>query len=80
MSARRISKWTLFWLLWIGLFFGIEIPALRNKVVGDTFSEHVWRWAAVKSQTAAFKRLRRLALLVFVTWLSVHFLTGGRWV
>ena len=35
-----MSKWTLGWILWIALFFALEIPAIYNKEPDDTLSEH----------------------------------------
>ena len=70
--------WTVLWLLWIAAFFAIEVPALRNKTPGDTLSEHVWKWFAVKdANRKGLTRLRRWGLLAFLAWLSFHFLSGG---
>jgi hypothetical protein len=66
--------YTTAWLLWIGMFFVIEIPALANKRQGDTLSEHVVRWGAVKGKPSGWL-LRRLVLLLFLIWQPVHFLT-----
>lgn len=44
MTRERPSGWTIAWLLWLGAFVAIEIPAaIWSK--GGTLSEHVWwRW------------------------------------
>lgn len=71
-----MSGWTVAWALWISAFFAIEIPAIANKKPGDTLSEHVWSWFAIKGKPTGW-RARRLVLLAFLAWLSLHFLTGG---
>lgn len=68
--------YTIAWLLWILAFFVIEVPAILNKRLGDTLSEHVWRWFSVKSRSTGWK-IRRFSLLALLAWLSAHFLTGG---
>lgn len=68
--------WTVGWLVWIGMFFAIEVPAIRNKTVGDTLSEHVWKWFGIKDKPSGYK-WRRLSLVTFLAWLVIHFLTGG---
>jgi hypothetical protein len=74
-----MSGYTIAWLAWLGAFALIEGKALFNKTEGDTLSEHVWRWFAVKDKSRkGLVRARRFALLAFMSWLSIHFLTGGR--
>ena len=68
--------YTLLWVGWIVLFFVIEGAALLNERRGDTLSEHVWHWAGISGK-GRFVKLRRLALLILLCWLTVHFLTGG---
>lgn len=82
-----MTWYTVAWLLWLGAFFAIELPAIFNKQSGDTLSEHVWFWFAVdvdaererlcKRGNVWLWRLRRLALIILMAWLSLHFLTGG---
>lgn len=74
-----MDLYTVAWLSWLGIFVVIEGTALFNKRDGDTFSDHIWSWFAVKDKTAKFWQLRRTVLLVSVTWIAAHFLTGG-WV
>lgn len=77
-----MNPWTLSWVVWLAAFGVIEGLALLNKRPGDTLSEHVWHWFAVARSTPqpdGWTRLRRFALLAGVTWLGVHFVTGG-WV
>jgi hypothetical protein len=71
-----MSGWTVAWIVWIVLFFAIELPAVFNRCKGDTLSEHVWHWCAVREKSRGY-RLRRTALLVLLAWLVAHFLTGG---
>ena len=67
---------TILWGLWLVMFTVIEVPALLDDEKGDTFSEHIWNWFAVKGKPKWW-RLRRFALLSAVAWLALHFLTGG---
>lgn len=84
--AWGISTWT--WA-WLGVFAAgalIEGVALVNSTTGDTLSEHVWAWLGVRGERAGDRvtprwtlRVARLALLTFLMWITVHFVTGG-WV
>lgn len=58
------------------MFGAIEGAAIFNKKDGDTLSEHVWRWFSIREKGKGW-RSRRFALLAFLSWLSLHFLTGG---
>lgn len=69
-------EFTIAWIIWIGMFLAIEGQALLNDREGDTLSEHVWKWFAIKDKPRWYK-LRRFALLAFLAWLTTHFLTGG---
>jgi hypothetical protein len=74
-----VSGYTIAWLAWLAAFGVIEGSALVSKREGDTLSEHVWRWFAVKDKSRrGTVRARRFALLAFMAWLTAHFLTGGR--
>lgn len=77
-----MTGWDIAWLAWLAAFCGIEGVALFNKGKGDTLSEKVWRWFATgvgtTSKPSGGVRARRFALLGFMAWLTVHFLTGGR--
>lgn len=64
------------WMIWIGLFLVLESVAIVDKDPGDTFSEHVWKWFAIKGKGKGVK-IRRLILVLFLTWLVIHLLTGG---
>lgn len=70
---------TLLWILWIIAFFLLEVPAALNKTPGDTLSEHVWKWFAVRDRSGKY-RWRRILLLIILAWLVVHLLTGGSFV
>lgn len=77
-----MSSYTVAWLLWIAAFLVIEGAAILDRRRGDTLSEHVWKWFAVRvaaGKTAKARNFRRFALLAFLAWLVIHFLTGG-WV
>lgn len=75
-----LSTWG--WLLWIAAFLAMEIPELLNNATGDTLSEKVWSWFAIKNATSGKARVagqaRRFVLVAFLAWLCLHFLTGGR--
>ena len=71
-------NWTVGWLLWLAMFLAIEGAAIFNKEKGDTLSEHVWKWFAIRNKPSGY-RLRRFVFLAFWAWLSIHFFTGG-WV
>ncbi|ATI18704.1 hypothetical protein SEA_DAUDAU_3 [Streptomyces phage Daudau] len=77
-----MTVWSWLWVGWLAAFAAIEGKALFNKTEGDTLSEHVWKWFATKQgstgKPSGWVRLRRFGLLAFMAWLSVHFLTGGR--
>ena len=83
-----MSQWTIAWLVWLGAFVAIEGPALANKTPGDTLSEHVWKWFATrredlrndKGKASARVKIRRVVLVSFLAWLSLHFATGGEYV
>ena len=72
-----MNAWTIAWLVWLVAFCVIEGLALYNRTPGDTLSEHVWRWL-MPCRGARAWRIRRFALLSFMAWLSLHFLTEGR--
>lgn len=70
---------TIAWISWFTIFGIIEGIALFNKREGDTLSEHVWNWFAVKGEGSRLQWPRRIALWGFLSWLVIHFVTGG-WV
>lgn len=78
-----MDKFTVLWIAWLGAFAIIEGVALTNKQDGDTLSEHVWKWTGIgdiskpRPTMTAGIRARRFALLAFMAWLTLHFLTGG---
>ena len=72
-----MDKWTVLWIVWLALFLMIEIPAVLDKTPGNTFSEHLWKWASMKDKGTAW-RVRRLILLIVLIWLIAHLLTGGK--
>jgi hypothetical protein len=87
--VSAIFTWS--WLVWIGLFVAIEGLAFAMHGKGFTLSEHVWKWFSIPDANDRHNnairnpqpvtwliRLRRFALLAFLAWLSLHFLTGGR--
>jgi hypothetical protein len=80
-----MTVWTWGWILW-GLWFALEEGlALVKGGTPATLSGHIWKWFGIAGpgnpgQPAAptgWTQLRRFALLAALTWLVVHFLTGG---
>lgn len=71
------SKMTLLWIGWLLYFVIVEAVALRNSRRGDTLSEHVWMWFGVRKEQTGWSRFRRVVLIGFMVWLSLHFITGG---
>lgn len=73
-----MSPYTVAWIAWGLGFVAIESAALFDKDEGDTLSEHVRKWAGVKGGgSGAWAKVRRVGLLAFLAWLSVHLLTDG---
>lgn len=73
-----MDGYTIAWVSWLAAFGVIEGKALLSKREGDTLSEHVWKWFAVRDEHAKAGQVRRAVLVMFLAWLSAHFLTGGR--
>lgn len=74
-----MDGFTIAWLVVIGLGAALEAVAIFTKKKGDTLSEHMWRWFAVTDeQRKGLRGLRRTVLLLGMTWLTVHFVTGWR--
>lgn len=74
-----MSSWTVAWIAWIAAFAVIEGFALVNKKPGDTLSENVWRWFAVKGGSRPIWHWTgRLILLIAGIWLTGH-LAFGWW-
>ncbi|GAA0945983.1 hypothetical protein [Actinocorallia libanotica] len=78
----EFDVWDGIWLGWIGAFVVVEGVALKRGQPGDTLSEKVWKWFGIGTNGHHPKRttwvqIRRVALLGFMTWLTVHFMSGG---
>lgn len=67
--------YTVGWISIIIAFGVLEWFALRNERKGDTASEHVWKWFSIKHKGTGWK-LRRGALVLFMLWLTYHFVIG----
>jgi len=73
------ALFTAGWVAWIAWFAVLEGAALYRRRTGDTLSEHVWRWAAVKGpRSSARTWAGRLAVLAGGIWLTGH-LAFGIW-
>lgn len=65
----------IYWLMVIFLFFlPYEVYAAFSKKKGDTLSENVWDWFAIKRPWMKYGRLRRFILWAFLTGLVSHFI------
>jgi len=71
-----------YWALWLLLGFGlVEAAALLRKGEGDTLSEKVREWFATNRKPSGPAQMgRRVALVVALAWLVVHWLTNGSFV
>lgn len=79
-EGRHVQRaYTIAWLLWLAALAALETAALVDKRPGDTFSEHVIKWASMRGHGRMW-RLRRLALLVVLSYLAIHLLSGGAWI
>ena len=76
-----MTIWTWLWIIWLLAFIVIETITIIRKDRGDTLSEHVWKWFSLKGGKDKLKPWQaglRFAFLAFWAWLTIHFLTGGR--
>lgn len=65
----------VYWLIWlVVIFLPFELWAAFSKKKGDTFSENVWDWFAIRRLDAPLGFLRRFFLAAFLTGLGSHFL------
>lgn len=69
-------NYTTAWLVWIVMFFAIELPAAFNRKEGDTLSEHLWKWFSIKDKSKGW-RFRRMGLTFTLVWIFIHLITGG---
>ena len=69
-----VDGWTVAWLAWGVGFLMIEMPAVFNKRAGDTLSEHLRSWFALRGKPKGWLG-RRLVLAGFFAWLLVHLFT-----
>lgn len=76
--------WNLVWIGWLMYFLVAEGVALyreaKHKSTDATLSEHVWHWFAVKNPRGPkwWIHTRRIASVLFMAELTVHF-AAGRW-
>lgn len=95
MLAWALGSWEVFfWLLWISAFLIVEVRAVFNAKLGDTFSESWWRYLRIKTGTVVTKEGHtvayekpwpmwfsiplRIAIVAFGIWLIGH-LGFGLW-
>ncbi len=70
-----MTGWTFAWIIWILMFFAIEIPAIRNDTEGDTLSEHFAKWFRV--DTLQGKLAWSVVWAAFGIWMLLHILLYG---
>jgi hypothetical protein len=71
-------NYTIAWIIWGLYFVVVEADAILHNDAAGTLSDHIWKWFCVNDQKERFARLRRVVLLCFMAWLSVHFISGGK--
>ena len=71
-----MSIFTIGWITWFGFFAILEGIAMFRKEKGDTLSEHVWKWFAIKKE-GKLTKTRRLALAAGLLWVAVNLMSGG---
>lgn len=65
----------VYWIVWLAvIFLPYELYAAFSKKKGDTLSENVWDWFAVKNTEAKHGKLRRFILWAFLASLLSHFI------
>jgi hypothetical protein len=74
-----VTGFEIAWAAWAGAFLIVEGVALARKDKNDTLSEQVWRlFHTAKGQRKdGTTQARRAVLVMFLAWLTAHFLTGG---
>lgn len=78
-----MNWFTVGWILWLVWFVVEEGLAFATHGAYSTLSAHVWDWFSTKRNSnvsvnqSGWTRARHAALVMFLAWLSVHFVTGG---
>ena len=65
-----MTMWTLGWILWIAMFFAIEMPAVFNKEKDDTLSEHFQKWFRTRGTWGRFAWFGVFGF--FAAWFAWH--------
>jgi hypothetical protein len=74
VTAFALDAFFLAWVGW-GLIFGtMEWYGLRRSGKLDTLSEQIW--LGTRSKTLYWAIFWRVGIVVFLSWLTVHFLIG----
>lgn len=72
-----MDPYTIGWLAWGAFFCVLEGIAVATKNWDGTLSNHIRRWIGESSDKQSWSSyLRRGALLIFMGWLSGHFVFG----
>lgn len=65
-----MSKWSIGWIVWILMFFALELPAVFNAEADDTFTEHVTTYLPFEVAVVVYGAL--------AFWIPVHFVIWYR--
>lgn len=73
LADLALASW-VYWIVWVGLFLAWEIPAiLLEKKTGMLPLTRV-----VRDRLMVRSVFARLAVLLLIAWLAMHFLFPGR--
>lgn len=68
------------WLAWILMFFAIEGHALIHGYYLETLTAHLrWLFGMDGKEATGLKRFRRVLLIAFLGWFSLHLLLPPGW-
>lgn len=72
LLAWAAHNWhVLYWGGWIVAFLLVEIPAVCNAKLGDTFSETWWRWLRIGHGDRVMNRGELQVLKRFPLWVAI---------
>jgi hypothetical protein len=72
LIAYSLHNWqVLYWGLWITAFLAVELPAVFNGRLGDTFSETWWRWLHIRGGMRPTPDGRAIYVKPLPLWLAI---------
>lgn len=72
-----MDVYTILWLCWGGFFAAVEGAAIATRHFSGTLSDKVRKWIGESSpHQNVWTYSRRGALLIFMVWLTGHFVFG----